>query len=227
MLMIISIFYIGFTQHCTACFYVTNLRTHLFLTKFHTYLLISPKPVVAVSGASSLGSVGEGQLLISFFSIKLHFLLRLEIDRWILRCCQSIISAKCCQHIVYWQYLLIKATTLFFCMECSETQVATACMINWRKLCTVPYDAQISDCIKQCAIFRPLRNRPNKPANDVTFAPRFCVVSRWLPANKAVIFDYVSDPGLRRFHVICFFIAPKYCQLWFECCKISVIGNET
>jgi len=138
------------------------------------------------------------QLLISFFSIKLHFLLRLEIDRWILRCCQSIISAKCCQHIVYWQYLLIKATTLFFCMECSETQVATACMINWRKLCTVPYDAQISDCIKQCAIFRPLRNHPNKPVYDVTFAPRFCAVGRWLPANKAVIFDYFSDPGWRR-----------------------------
>ena len=63
MLMIISIFYIAFPQHehwrsCTACFYVTNLHTHLFLTKFHTYLLISLKPVVAVCGASSLEKRG-------------------------------------------------------------------------------------------------------------------------------------------------------------------------
>jgi len=26
----------------------------------------------------------------------------------------------------------------------------------------------------------------------------FCAVSTWLPANKAVIFDYLSYPGLRR-----------------------------
>ena len=64
-------------------------------------------------------------------------------------------------------------------------------------LCNVPYDIQPSDWFKY-VIFRPLCNRPNKPVYDVTFAPRFCVVSRWLPANKSVVFDYLSDPGLRR-----------------------------
>jgi len=37
---------------------VTILRTHLFLTKFHTYLLISPKTVVAVSSAEVNFSAG-------------------------------------------------------------------------------------------------------------------------------------------------------------------------
>jgi len=54
MLMIISIFYIAFPQHerwrsCSDCFFVTILHTRLFLMKFHTYFLISPKTVVAVS----------------------------------------------------------------------------------------------------------------------------------------------------------------------------------
>jgi len=35
--------------------FVTILRTHLFLTQFHTYLLISPKPIVAVSNDSVTG----------------------------------------------------------------------------------------------------------------------------------------------------------------------------
>jgi len=43
------------------------------------------------------------------FQHKTTLLLRLEIYRWILRCCQSIISAKFCRHTVYRQYLLIKA----------------------------------------------------------------------------------------------------------------------
>jgi len=37
------------------------------------------------------GSVAEGQLLISLFSIKPHFLLKLEIDQWVW-CCWSICS---------------------------------------------------------------------------------------------------------------------------------------
>jgi len=52
------------------------------------------------------GSFAQAQLLILLFSIKLHFLLRLEIDWWILRCCQSIISAKF-WYTVYRQYSLI------------------------------------------------------------------------------------------------------------------------
>jgi len=35
----------------------------------------------------------EGQLLISLFSIEPLFLLRLEIDRLLSRCCQSVILA--------------------------------------------------------------------------------------------------------------------------------------
>jgi len=35
--------------------FVTILCTHLFLTKFHTYLLISPKTGVAVSSDSLTG----------------------------------------------------------------------------------------------------------------------------------------------------------------------------
>jgi len=83
------------------------------------------------------------------------------------------------------QYLLIKAATLVFYTECLETQVAKLTQI----LCTVPYDTQPSDCIKYSAIFIPLHNHPNKPTCDVKFAPRFCVVSRWLPANKSMVFD--------------------------------------
>ena len=55
-------------------------------------------------------------------------------------------------------------------------------------LCTVSYDAQASDCVKLCAIFRPLVNRPTKPVYDIALAPKFCVASRWLPANKSVFF---------------------------------------
>jgi len=76
------------------------------------------------------GSVAEGQLLLSLFSIKLHFLLRLVIDRWILRCCQSITSAKFRWYAVYRQYLFIKAATLVFCTECSETQIVTSSLVN-------------------------------------------------------------------------------------------------
>jgi len=60
MLMIISIFYSAFPQHghlrsYTACLIVTILHTDLFLMKFHTYLLISPKTVVAVPSDSMTG----------------------------------------------------------------------------------------------------------------------------------------------------------------------------
>jgi len=75
-------------------------------------------------------SVAEGQLLISLFNIKPHFLLRLEIDRLILRWCQGIISAKFRRYTEYPQYLLLKAAMLVFCMECSETLVATSSLIN-------------------------------------------------------------------------------------------------
>jgi len=55
--MTISIVYIAFPQHghwssYTACLIVTILHTDLFLTKFHIYLLISPKMVVAVPSDS-------------------------------------------------------------------------------------------------------------------------------------------------------------------------------
>jgi len=40
------------------------------------------------------------------------------------------VSPKFRRYTVYRQYLLIKAATLVFCTECSETQVATASMIN-------------------------------------------------------------------------------------------------
>jgi len=36
-----------------------------------------------------------------------------------------------------------------------------------------------------------------KPVDDIACAHRFCAVSRWLPANKAVFFHY-NDPGLHR-----------------------------
>jgi len=59
MLMIISIFTLPFLSmgiggHALLVF-VTILRTHLFLTKFHTYLLISPKTAVAVSSNNMTG----------------------------------------------------------------------------------------------------------------------------------------------------------------------------
>ena len=59
------------------------------------------------------------------------------------------------------------------------------------------------------------RNRPNKPVCEVTFAPRFCVVSRWLPANKSVIFDYLSDPGLHR--IPCYALLHRTEVLSFNC----------
>ena len=80
---------------------------------------------------------------------------------------------------------------------------------------TLPYDAQPSDCIKQCPIFKPLRNRPNKPVYAVTFISRYCVISRWLPANKAVIFYYLSDPGLRR--IPCYILLHCSEVLSFNC----------
>jgi len=60
MLMIISIFYVAFPQHghwrpYTACLIVTILHTDLFFMKFHTYLLILPKTVVAVPSDSMTG----------------------------------------------------------------------------------------------------------------------------------------------------------------------------
>jgi len=59
MLMIITFFTLPFLSmgiggHALLVF-VTILRTHLFLTQFHTYLLISPKPIVAVSSGSVTG----------------------------------------------------------------------------------------------------------------------------------------------------------------------------
>jgi len=39
----------GIGGHALLVFFVTILHTHLFLTKFHTYLLISRKMVIAVS----------------------------------------------------------------------------------------------------------------------------------------------------------------------------------
>jgi len=44
----------GIAGHAPLVF-ATILRTHLFLMKFHTYLLISPKTVVAVSSDSMTG----------------------------------------------------------------------------------------------------------------------------------------------------------------------------
>ena len=67
-----------------------------------------------------------------------------------------------------------KAATLIFCTGCSGTQVATQCLINQRKIfSTVRYDAQPSDCIKYCAVCRPLRNGPKQSVYDVTFALMF------------------------------------------------------
>jgi len=60
MFMIISIFYIalnlsmGIEGHALLVF-VTILHAYLFLTKFHTYLLISPKTVVTVSSDNMTG----------------------------------------------------------------------------------------------------------------------------------------------------------------------------
>ena len=96
---------------------------------------LTPYPIESVAHlAWKKGSVTEGQLLISLFSMKLHFLLRLEIYRWTLRCYQSIILAKFCRYTVYQQYLLIKAATLVLCTECSETRVATSSKINANSL---------------------------------------------------------------------------------------------
>ena len=76
-------------------------------------------------------SVAEGYFWISLFSIKPHFLLRLEINGWILRWCQSIILAKFCRYRVCRQYLLIKAAVLLFCTECSETHVAASALVSY------------------------------------------------------------------------------------------------
>jgi len=58
--MIMSIFYISFPQHghwrsYTACLIVAILHTDLYLMKFHIYLLISPKTVVAVPSDNMTG----------------------------------------------------------------------------------------------------------------------------------------------------------------------------
>jgi len=45
----------GILRSYTACLIVTILHTDLFLMKFHTYLLISPKTVVAVPSDSMTG----------------------------------------------------------------------------------------------------------------------------------------------------------------------------
>jgi len=41
-------------------------------------------------------------------------------------------------------------------------------------------------------------------------------VSRWLPANKAVVFDYLSDPGLCR--IPCYALLHRTEVLSFNCC---------
>jgi len=78
------------------------------------------------SGASNLEKRGMSQK----GSFWYHFLLRLEIDRWILRCCQSITSTKFYRYTVYRQYLLIKTTTLVFCTGCRKIQLATSSLIK-------------------------------------------------------------------------------------------------
>jgi len=65
------------------------------------------------SGAEKRGLSSKSSFWYHFFSIKLHFLLRLEIDWWILRCCQSTISSKFRQYAAYRQYFLINSATLF------------------------------------------------------------------------------------------------------------------
>jgi len=64
-------------------------------------------------------------------------------------------------------------------------------------------------------MFRPLRNHPNEPVYDVTFSLRVCAVSRWLPANKAVIFDYLRDPALHR--ILCYILLHRTEVLSFNC----------
>ena len=48
--------------------------------------------------------------------------------------CQSLQKVSFISNFNLAQFLLIKATTLVFCTECSETQVAALSLINWRKL---------------------------------------------------------------------------------------------
>ena len=79
-------------------------------------------------------------------------------------------------------------------------------------LCTIPYDTQLSDCIKQSAIFRPLCNYPNKPVYNVTFTIRFCV--RMMAACKqghGFWLPILVTRVCAEFHVMRFFIALKYC----------------
>jgi len=67
------------------------------------------------------GVCQEGQLLMSLFSIKPHFLLNTRNRPMNFAMLPKYESAKLCQCTVYWQYLLMKAITLVFCTECLET----------------------------------------------------------------------------------------------------------
>jgi len=77
-------------------------------------------------------------------------------------------------------------------------------------LCTLPYNAQPSDCTKWCAIFRPLHNRPSEPFYDITFAPRFCTADGCLWTRPWFLTILVTQVYVE-FHVIRFFIALNYC----------------
>jgi len=98
----------------------------------------------------------------------------------------------------------MKAATLLFCTECSETQVATVLRL-WLMSslsCSLWRAALRSDCIKQCVIYRPLRNRSSKSLYDITFARRFLCGKQMTACEqirlRAVVVHCFSDSGLRR-----------------------------
>jgi len=93
-------------------------------------------------------------------------------------------SAKFDRYTVYQQYLLIKTSTRVFCLECSETQVATSSMIiNANSMysslwCTFFQLHQVVRNIQ--TTLQSSQYCTNKPVYYVAFAARFCAVSRWL-----------------------------------------------
>jgi len=135
--------YVAVTKHWFCAFSSSvNFVLHFILQLSRIYFtfpsVADKRTIWKPSGTSSLEKgVCRGraafQITFQHKTTLSQFLLRLAIDRLILRCCQSIISAKFFRYTEHRQYFLTNAATLVLCMECSKTQVATSSMINWHK----------------------------------------------------------------------------------------------
>jgi len=145
--------------------------------------------------------------------------------RPIWRCCRCVISAKFRRYVTTifahnsgYAIILHRVFGNLSCYFVSDwlTQI----------LCPVPYGAQPSTYIKQCAIYGTLRNGPNNSLCNVTFARKFLHGKQ--TSECAVVVDCFRDPGWRRIRCCTVFhrseVMPFNCGL--SNAETSVVGKE-